>query len=279
MHYIKYNSLVTFDGFRLINIYDNRIEIKSFLIPEFFEGQGVSIRGRTPTTAPKFVIDAYFQSGDYETPLKFYEYESHSIHLADFINTTDFSENSIYLMYAKYSSGVFKGYFNILATSSYSKTNIQNIRGCVNTNIIPIAYICTRSKTDNFLNMDFVFFQNKFFPSKTNFDDVCVEIESLYDKHGNLSFDKFPKLSMSIIEKTADYLTVELSASYKGAEYDKELAVYVDNEAGYLPKKKLVFKGKTRFKLYFTGLDTGDSIVIRAGYKHWKNIVKVETNV
>lgn len=279
MYYIKYNSSVTFDGFRTINISENLIEIKSFFVPEFFEGQELSIEGLMPTAAPKFVVDSSFQSDNSETPLQFYEYESHSIHLADFINTTDFSENSIYLIYAKYTSGVFRGYFNILATTSYGKTNIQNIRNCVNTNIIPIAYICTRAKTDSFLDMDFVFFQNKFFPSKTNFDDDCVEIESLHDNNGNLSFDNFPKLSMNIIEKTADYLTVELSASYKDVEYDKEVSVYLDSESGYLPKKKLVFKGKTHFKLYFTGLDTGDSIVIRAGYKHWKNIVKVETNV
>ena len=127
--------------------------------------------------------------------------------------------------------------------------------------------------------MDWVFVENKYCPSLTNFDDKVIEIDGIHDKNGTLIFDRFPKISLEIIDKTQEYTEVEATITYENNIYNKEVTMFIESDEGYIPKRRMTFTGKTKFKVYNQGLSSGDIITVRAGYKHWKNISKIEIYV
>jgi len=54
-----------------------------------------------------------------------------------------------------------------------------------------------------------------------------------------------------------------------GDDYPYPLEVYLETTAGYLPKQRVVVNGAATFKLSALGLDTGDSIKVKAGFRHY----------
>jgi len=84
----------------------------------------------------------------------------------------------------------------------------------------------------------------------------------------------FPKLAISgPTEVTADgsaLLTLSLKTISGTLIRDAMPQVYIEQTAGYLPKSRLVPQdGKAQFKVMALGLEVGDSIRVKAGFRHY----------
>lgn len=84
----------------------------------------------------------------------------------------------------------------------------------------------------------------------------------------------FPNLVISgPVEVTAGesaVLTLSLKTSRGTLIRDAAPQVYLEQTAGYLPKRRLVPQdGKAQFKVTALGLEAGDSIKVKAGFRHY----------
>jgi hypothetical protein len=89
----------------------------------------------------------------------------------------------------------------------------------------------------------------------------------------------FPKLAISgSAEVTADgsvLLTLSLKTSSGTLIKDASPQVYLEQTAGYLPKCRVVPQdGKAQFKVTALGLDVGDSIRVKAGFRHYGGLAE-----
>ncbi|MBR5574373.1 MAG: hypothetical protein IKW35_07765 [Paludibacteraceae bacterium] len=222
-------------------------------------------------SAPKFVMGT-----DHDTENKngYYVYYKHTIKLEDLRKSSEFQDGSIYVLYCG-KDGEYRGCYNLLASTAYSRTTGRDHRFGMMTGF-PIAFVYVQSVNDTFLDMKWLFIQDKHCPSKTNLDLNAIKIENAFSKDRMLDLFGFVEFKLEQVADTAEYFVVEATAvESDGTISDKELSMYLQSNSGYLPKMKLTFTGKTQFKVYKFGLDKGDTIEVKSGYRFWQNTSKV----
>jgi len=89
----------------------------------------------------------------------------------------------------------------------------------------------------------------------------------------------FPKLAISGPAEVAfdgsALLTVSLKTSSGTLIRDASPQVYLEQTAGYLPKRRVVPEdGNAQFKVTALGLEVGDSIRVKAGFRHYAGLAE-----
>lgn len=253
-------------GYRVITVEPETVTIRQYLpvMPgQLYHGP------KTEEPLPDFVVDAQI-----ENEAGFYLAQEDTITLADLGRSNEFQDGSIFVFYSV-SLGKYKGLFNLLAATAYSRMISHNYRfGC--TSLIPIAFLYVQSVKDDFLNMKWVFIQDIRSPSKTNLDAGSVQIESVFDETGMLKMYGFVRFELSLNTESDEAFLVDVRAVEEdGSLSEKELSMYLQTNTGYLPKRKLTFTGQTQFKVCKLGLEAGDVVEVKAGYKFWQNTTRL----
>jgi len=89
----------------------------------------------------------------------------------------------------------------------------------------------------------------------------------------------FPKLAISgpaeVAPDGSALLTVSLKTSSGTLIRDASPQVYLEQTAGYLPKRRVVPQdGNAQFKVSALGLEVGDSIRVKAGFRHYAGLAE-----
>lgn len=64
-----------------------------------------------------------------------------------------------------------------------------------------------------------------------------------------------------------------------GLPYDKQVSVYLDSNSGYIPIRKLDVLGETTFKFHALGLESGNSVRLKAGFRWYNNLTYKDIQV
>lgn len=89
----------------------------------------------------------------------------------------------------------------------------------------------------------------------------------------------FPKLTLGgpneVMAEGSAQLTVSLRTSRGALIRDAAPQVYLEQTAGYLPKRRLVPQdGKVQFKVTALGMEVGDTIRVKAGFRHYSGLAE-----
>jgi len=88
-----------------------------------------------------------------------------------------------------------------------------------------------------------------------------------------------PYISISgsdVINKDS-YSTLTLDVTNYNLNYPLTIELELIN--GYLPKSRIITKDTATFKVYSTGLDSGDTIKIKAGFRYYSSLAEKEIKV
>lgn len=69
------------------------------------------------------------------------------------------------------------------------------------------------------------------------------------------------------------------SPFWMGEPTTRRMEVELENVNGYLPKTRLALNGPATFMVYATGLEPGDTIKIKAGFRYWSSVAEKVTGV
>lgn len=184
---------------------------------------------------------------------------------------TSFQDASVYLLYADRFTNDARGIFNLNSLSCYPRIPTRDMRHLLS-GISPIAFLYVESEsTVSFLDMKWVFSAPKSCPVSTNLE--TVESPEMFEANG-LFIDYFPKFSLTEKERKQDgTIVVEATCLHQdGTPNDRELSLYVDSSSGYLPKRKIPITHKVIFTIMPLGLNSGDEILVKVGYRFWQNL-------
>ena len=105
----------------------------------------------------------------------------------------------------------------------------------------------------------------------SDFADHTVTITGNLTKHSldpvvKLTFELMPEITITSSSKDGDVITVNFETA------NTVNFIYLVQDAGYLPKVKIpVTNGSGSFKVVTTGMDTGDTVKVKLGFKYWTN--------
>lgn len=227
----------------------------------------------TLAAAPAFVLDA-----DIGADNGFSLVQEETVTLDALRASAEYQDGSVYVFFSTH-KGLYKGFFNLIAATAASRIVSYHYRmGC--TNLVPIAFAHVQSVNDDFLGMKWVFVQDVHCPSRTSLDTSARETESIFEPDGMLTMYGFTTFVMSLAADEGDAFVVNVKAvEADGSLCASERSLYLQSNSGYLPRRKLTFTGETQFKLYKTGLDKGDVVEVKAGYRFWQNFSKLSLQV
>ena len=154
MNYICNSKFHKTSGFRIIDISENDIYITNFLgydntssvTPDKNIYDSIELN-----ELPDFIIPKENLFPGHDDTLSFYKHSSEHITLDEFRQSTDFSDNTIFMLYGSSHDYIYKGYYNILALSSHSKTNFKDMKLAINSGIFGIKFLVSSSVTTKML--------------------------------------------------------------------------------------------------------------------------------
>jgi hypothetical protein len=106
----------------------------------------------------------------------------------------------------------------------------------------------------------------------TNYAEHTVTFTGNLTKHPldpiiRLTFELMPEINVTSSAQTDDILTVNFDVTS-----DKVDFIYLVQDSGYLPKLKIpVTNGSGSFKVVTTGMNSGDLVRVKMGFKYWVN--------
>ena len=109
-------------------------------------------------------------------------------------------------------------------------------------------------------------------PNSENYADHTVTVTGNLTKHPldpivKLTFELMPEIIVTSSTQTGDILTVNFDVTS-----DKVNFIYLVQDGGYLPKLKIpVTNGSGSFKVITTGMDSGDLVRVKMGFRYWVN--------
>ena len=105
-----------------------------------------------------------------------------------------------------------------------------------------------------------------------DYADHTVTVTGNLTKHPldpiiKLTFELMPEINVTSSTQTGDVLTVNFDVTS-----DKVNFIYLVQDGGYLPKLKIpVTNGSGSFKVVTTGMDSGDVVRVKMGFRYWVN--------
>ena len=109
------------------------------------------------------------------------------------------------------------------------------------------------------------------FEGHEDYADHTVTVTGNLTKHAldpviKLTFELMPEITVTSSTLEGDIMTVNFETA------DTVNFIYLVQDAGYLPKVKVpVTNGSGSFKVVTTGMDTGDVVKVKLGFKYWTN--------
>ena len=77
-------------------------------------------------------------------------------------------------------------------------------------------------------------------------------------------------------DSSAEYI---ITATQAKEPTNRPIEVVLENRAGYLSKNHFILRGQEKFKVYSLGLEPGDVLQVRAGFRFWSSITMKEIKI